>query len=71
MYDLKSCPFCGGEAKFSSSGGDDERDGYTETYYVYCSSCYVRGVTSNYKPFNGENQESVKLIAINNWNKRV
>ena len=53
---LKSCPFCGGEARVTGS----ESLGSVNYYYVYCTECNT--CTDEY---------AGRQSAIEAWNKRV
>lgn len=45
MYKLKSCPFCGGEAKLYKVSSFTLRDGY----YVGCTKCNTVQLDCNHK----------------------
>lgn len=58
---LKSCPFCGKEAKASSN--EVSGMGYTDGYDTYCVTCTKCGCgTGDYIDLS---------IAIEKWNRRV
>ena len=52
---LKSCPFCGGQAYLK-----ERYHGDNEKYYAFCSGCYTE--TFEYKNVHD---------AVEAWNKRV
>lgn len=46
---LKKCPFCGGIAKLTRSGGSDERNGYCKAVSIKCETC-AASVTRHDEP---------------------
>ena len=70
MIELKSCPFCGGEAKIEEIGG--QKPNGTKSVRVYCDNFSVNGHERN-EPcpmgFLSQIFES-KKIAIAAWNRR-
>lgn len=58
MYELESCPFCGGEAEVKTQDHWDATRG--KTYYVICKACRCR--TSDYLGWQG---------AVESWNRRA
>ena len=59
MDNLKSCPFCGGEASLIPIL-DGSKDGTVKCYFVICDDCYSQ-----------TNDFSTKKEATDAWNKRV
>lgn len=57
--ELKSCPFCGGEARLQRKG-----DGY----YVICKRC---GCRTPYNQYQFISREKLREEAIEAWNRRV
>ena len=71
MYELKPCPFCGGEAKFESKVEvypiQDENGAYIDAdiaYYEYtgCPACDI---------WFYNNDDEPEEITIERWNRRV
>lgn len=71
-YELKPCPFCGGEAKYENSMEMnpviDESGAYVDADFVYwetvyCTKCKVQ-------IFSGDNDED-EGYAIELWNRRA
>ena len=56
--DLKSCPFCGGDAKIGSLGGDQEN------WAIWCTDCDESGAYTCYN-------RPCKQDMINRWNTRA
>lgn len=55
MFDLKPCPFCGGEAILETVDGNS-----SEEFYIYCPECdFESGVYSEPK------------FIVEKWNRRV
>lgn len=63
MEKLKSCPFCGGEARIS----ERYREGVSnrKMYWVECKKC---GITQAHHALAGYNS---RAKAANAWNKRI
>jgi Lar family restriction alleviation protein len=60
MSELKSCPFCGGEAVLETYPDPPGGTKWEEPYYVACKSC---GTYKNDFPTEGD--------AIADWNRRI
>lgn len=69
MTELKPCPFCGGPAKVSKSGGNSEVDGYTTFHTVGCSKCGIHRFAHS-KPYGGPEPEEAIGLAVSLWNTR-
>lgn len=76
---MKPCPFCGSEASLRRSGGDSDKDGYCQSYWVQCYSCGAETAQTNYYPFehhrgpgsNYKTPEEAETAAIAIWDRRV
>ena len=65
MDNLKSCPFCGGEAAIQTSTSDLVPKCATET--CYCKTCHARTL-----PFEDIKHDGTFIDkAIEAWNRRV
>lgn len=63
---LKSCPFCGGEAKVFM----EHNRATGLTLWCQCKGCYAK--TVGYCPKDDlESFEQCKELAINEWNRRT
>ena len=72
MQELKTCPFCGGEAKtifdYNQVGGDS----FIVSAYVKCSQCgVVRYTTKDIKNAAFEDVIALFEKAISLWNTRI
>ena len=79
MEELKSCPFCGGTDIRHSLKISGKRDIYYHSV-MYCNKCHTYGPRvmsekfdhNNYKGrYAIEKDESLKIKAIEAWNRRV
>lgn len=59
MEELKPCPFCGGNAEINQNG----RNGYT----IECTKCHI----SKTQRVLRMSMEWLKLVMVENWNKRT
>lgn len=62
MEELKTCPFCGGEAKLRTSVEDR-----TPVAWVACDTCGARTKMQADGDYNGRNV----FTAVERWNRRV
>lgn len=68
--ELKACPFCGEKGALKADSQCGGMGCYTSLFYVACSNCGARGgATDSY--FHGSNDTYLKLLAIDNWNRRA
>ena len=71
---LLPCPFCGGEAHVTKTGGSDERMGYCATWVVHCMSCSARVScrdTTDENGWSNAEEGETKSRAIAAWNRRA
>lgn len=78
MIDLKTCPFCGGEAKLiqTSTGFRQRSSTITNEYIVSCTDCEV--TTPSFESDILQDENGLVIIAKNGavdameaWNRRV
>lgn len=62
MSELKSCPFCGGEAQYRKAT-DQIGNLVASTWKVECSNCWASPLPNNY--------EGDKRVAAARWNRRA
>ena len=69
-YEIRPCPFCGGEAELVKSGSDD-----SSYVVVQCNECKARGkgfyVGSELKGCCDPEKSIMAESAVKAWNKRV
>lgn len=63
--ELKSCPFCGGKAKFKS-----HEIGQHGHCYVACEDCAAYATAISWRMYDGASEED-KQLAIEAWNRRA
>lgn len=71
---LKTCPFCGSEARASVQGGDSEVNGYNFNAIIRCTNCKASVGVRSKEDKNGwciESSGITKERAIKAWNRRV
>ena len=72
-FELKPCPFCGGEAELRKSPNSRSEEG-ASFYDVRCKKCgvHVTGKSFNFwtVEYNAEKPQDL-LSAVNRWNKRA
>ena len=59
-YNLKTCPFCGGQAKFAEDMRVDPALGVIKSFHIHCMSCKAR-----------TDEFSNEGAAIAHWEMRV
>lgn len=68
MYpEIKNCPFCGGLAKLEQKSKTVIKGELAYVTYVRCVKCCAHGRRVRL----GEDVQKSRLIAIQNWNRRV
>ena len=65
--DIKPCPFCGGFAKLEPKSKTYIKGEFAYVTYVRCVACNSHGRRVTL----GEDIHKSRLIAIQNWNRRV
>lgn len=68
MAELKSCPFCGGEAKMKH-GYPNRQCKSPRQAFVQCKVCKCKTVTYTQLPFQA--WSDVDRLAIEAWNRRA
>lgn len=75
MSELKSCPFCGGEASIKEYNNGYKSDGlYVASYQVGCNKCKIYFTrNSEFRLANGQLDFKVNGydLAVNLWNTRA
>ena len=78
MMDLKSCPFCGGEAAFLVKCHSERGIARGWEFGVYCKKCDVTTPKTDYRLEMRLNEhreiETIvdeRLLAITTWNRRI
>lgn len=78
MFELKHCPFCGGEAKFFTKTFSQNGISRGWEFGVFCTGCDVQTPRSDYKveitfESNGEikNTTDERQLAADTWNRRA
>jgi Lar family restriction alleviation protein len=64
-YELKPCPFCGGEAEIILVGNSIE--GYSKVD-VHCHCC---GMGRTYRKLKGMNSNTIRSQVAEKWNRRA
>ncbi len=70
MDELRSCPFCGGEAKLEGVG-DDGLSYHVAESWVECDECEAQAVAFLNDKYDEESSEACREKAIAAWNKRI
>lgn len=78
MYELKHCPFCGGEAKFFTRTFFQKGVSRGWEFGVFCTQCDVQTPRIDYKveisfESNGEIKTTTdeRQLAADTWNRRT
>lgn len=66
QYELKPCPFCGGEATLKEETRCYGHGDYDKVVFVYCSNCGATGSNYSRRYRSGD----IKQSAIEGWNIR-
>jgi Lar family restriction alleviation protein len=61
--ELKSCPFCGGEARLR------KHQKLEQTWYVQCKDCGIRTANSVQAPY--ESWKDTMKHPVDQWNSRI
>lgn len=71
LYDLKPCPFCGGEAKLETSHRAFINAQTTKVAYVFCTNCNARSGRVALKDYGCTSySEDANEEAVSRWNIR-
>ena len=70
MSELKSCPFCGGEAEIRTTYYELETKDVPINSYVRCTKCFAQTHEYPYKNTDRTGTNPVES-AVNAWNRRV
>ena len=70
-YELKPCPFCGGEARLESNSRGYFGGESCKITFVTCTKCHAR--TAKFKLPDAEDLEgrrTARTLAVEYWNRR-
>lgn len=66
MIYIKSCPFCGGNARLKRKNRTVIGSAIKRNTYVYCPNCDVRGKRFLYEDYKDAEQRGIEA-----WNERI
>ena len=71
MYELKKCPFCGGEATIEKCHRAFIKGVSTRVAFVHCKKCNARTGRFKLEDYNCTSHSSVAVQkAVESWNER-